>query len=385
MYELATPDEYINWLYSQIFYIVIFFLSMATILRISFSSDSKLVQQQTKFVVPTYILGIIIIVFFGVRTYFNAYVVDTFMYDWTWQHIVTEQDVESFVNPNEKLFGYIQLILFNLGFHKFEHFLTFVALIYVGGYLFACQRLMKRNIWIAFIFCISSFSFYSYGVNGIRNGMACSIVLMAIILISGSKIEKLVAIALMFAAFNIHRSTLLPSVSAIVSLLFLKEPKYAIGFWFASIIVSFIGGNAMTQFFVDLGFDDRMESYSRLDDFGNLKESVNVKAGFRIDFILYSIMPIIMAWYVTVKRNFKDKMYRIIACTYILANSFWIMVIRSNQSNRFAYLSWFLYPIVIAYPLLRMNLFEDNQDRKLALILLAYAGFTIFMEFIYYG
>ena len=127
-----------------------------------------------------------------------------------------------------------------------------------------------------------------------------------------------------------------------------------------------------------------MEQYANIDEQGYVMESENEKAGFRLDFILYSIMPIIMVWYVTIKRNFKDLTYHIIATTYILANAFWIMVIRSEQSNRFAYLSWFLYPLVIAYPLLRMNIWED-QDRKTGLILLAYSGFTFFMQFIYYG
>jgi len=56
-------------------------------------------------------------------------------------------------------------------------------------------------------------------------------------------------------------------------------------------------------------------------------------------------------------------------------------VIRAAFSNRFAYLSWFIYPLVIAYPLLRMNIWED-QDRKTAQILLAYSGFTFFMHLI---
>ena len=59
------------------------------------------------------------------------------------------------------------------------------------------------------------------------------------------------------------------------------------------------------------------------------------------------------------------------------------MVIRASFSNRFAYLSWFIYPLVMAYPLLRMNLWED-QDRKTSLILFAYSGFLFFMFFIYY-
>ena len=54
------------------------------------------------------------------------------------------------------------------------------------------------------------------------------------------------------------------------------------------------------------------------------------------------------------------------------------MVIRSSYSNRFAYLSWFIYPIVIAYPLINLPVWED-QDRKTGLILLAYVSFTVFM------
>ena len=187
-----------------------------------------------------------------------------------------------------------------------------------------------------------------------------------------------------FVAYNIHHSTALPSACAIVALLWRIRPKQAIYFWIASIFISLIAGNLVTEFFVSLGFDDRMEGYANLDEFGEVMESANPKAGFRVDFILYSIAPIVMAWYVTVKRHFNDKVYNIIATTYILANAFWVIVIRSEQSNRFAYLSWFIYPLVIAYPLLRMNIWKD-QDRKTAIILMAYASFTAFMTFVYYA
>lgn len=100
--------------------------------------------------------------------------------------------------------------------------------------------------------------------------------------------------------------------------------------------------------------------------------------GFRLDFLLYSAVPVIMVWYLTIKRNFNDFTYNIIANTYILANSFWIIVIRAAYTNRFAYLSWFLYPIVIVYPLVRMKVWE-NQNQKVAWILMAYVGFTVTM------
>ena len=72
------------------------------------------------------------------------------------------------------------------------------------------------------------------------------------------------------------------------------------------------------------------------------------------------------------------RVFNVLANTYLLCNSFWVMMIRANFSNRFAYLSWFLYPIVLAYAVIRLHLWKD-QDRKAGLILLAHALFTIVM------
>ena len=106
-------------------------------------------------------------------------------------------------------------------------------------------------------------------------------------------------------------------------------------------------------------------------------------SGFRFDFLFYSAFPVWMIWYVTQRRKFNNPEYSVYANTYLLCNAFWILVIRASFSNRFAYLSWFLYPLVIAYPLMRMNLWKD-QDRKTAIIFFFYTGFTFFMFFVYY-
>ena len=107
------------------------------------------------------------------------------------------------------------------------------------------------------------------------------------------------------------------------------------------------------------------------------------RTGFRWDFLLYSAAPVVMAWYVCIKRNLQDNWYNVICTTYCLCNAFWVMVIRSAFSNRFAYLSWFLYPIVIAYPLVNMPL-QEAQDRLTGWILLAYGGFSAFMWFFFW-
>ena len=232
------------------------------------------------------------------------------------------------------------------------------------------------------LFFFTAFSTYSYGTNGIRNGMACSIVLVAMcLLIQESQFKKLLSFILMFLALGIHRSTMLPSAAAIATVYVVKDTKWAFRFWLISIALSLTLGPLVEQVFVALGFDDRMSTYGQYDT--ERQAEVLSHTGFRWDFLLYSAAPVAMIWYVTLYRRFTDIGFTMFANSYLLCNAFWIIVIRASFSNRFAYLSWFIYPVVISYPLMRMNLWKD-QDRKTAIILFLYSAFLFFMYFIYY-
>lgn len=264
-----------------------------------------------------------------------------------------------------------------MGFNYHEFFL-FVAIIYTMSMLISAKIVTRRNLLMCMMFMLTSFSYFSFGTNGIRNGMSCSLVMIAICLLARDDKKKFLAILLMILAMGVHRSSMLPIVACFTSIYFIKDTKIALRFWLLSIVISLVAGPVVQQFFAALGFDDRLTNYTTStggDEFTRL--------GFRWDFLLYSAFPVVLIWYVTIRRKFDDRTYNIIAITYLLCNAFWIMVIRAAFSNRFAYLSWFIYPLVIAYPLLRMNLWED-QDRKSALILFAYSGFLFFMFFIYY-
>ena len=206
---------------------------------------------------------------------------------------------------------------------------------------------------------------------------------------------------ILLLAFGIHRSIALPIAAFLVASYVIKSPKIAIYFWIASIGLSLVAGGTMVNFFAGLGFDDRMSSYSQMSEETAREFS---HTGFRWDFLLYSAMPIWLTWYVIQKAEKERTLYgetteemetgvlgagriadahsmrvfNILATTYILANSFWVMVISAAFSNRFAYLSWFLYPVVLAYGVIRLHIWED-QDKKAGLILLGHAGFTLIM------
>lgn len=263
-----------------------------------------------------------------------------------------------------------------LGFNIHEFFVL-DDLLYFSGMLICSAILMRKNLWLAMLFFFTAFQTYSFGTNGLRNGLSCSLVLVAMSLLA-TRTKQYVAAILMLMALFIHRSSMLPTSMAVLSLFYIKDTKSVLRLWYASIVLSLFAGPLFEQFFASLGFDDRMSSYTASSGSNDILYS-----GFRWDFLFYSAFPVWMIWYVTQYRKFRSPEYSIFANTYLLCNAFWILVIRASFSNRFAYLSWFLYPVVIAFPLMRMNLWKD-QDRKTAIIFFFYTGFTFFMFFVYY-
>lgn len=365
--------------YGTIFYNTVLVLCLFTAFRLTSSSGNSLLYSKPSLPVPTIILTVIIILFMGLRPN-ESYFGDTFSYTHTFNLMQNGYATPSARSGGEWLWARI-MFAFATGSGDVHAFFLFTDLLYYGLMLLCCWRLFPNNTWLAMLFFIGSFSTYSYGVNGIRNGAACSIVLVAIAMAAGgTKPERYAGLLLSLLAISIHRSTALPIAALWAAVFVIRHPKQAIYFWVAAIFLSLLLGNRVGNFFAGLGFDDRMTSYFQGQNDAQDMAQFS-RTGFRWDFLLYSAMPVLFTWYLTVKRNFTDRAFNIIAVTYILANAFWILVIRAAFSNRFAYLSWFMYPLVIVYPLLRFNIWPD-QDRKTALILLLFYSFTYLMYLI---
>ena len=255
-----------------------------------------------------------------------------------------------------------------------------VYAIYVFSALACVKILMPNKTMLGMVFVWTSLMYYSFSINGIRNGMACHLLLIGFAFILKGRTLFWPGAGLCLLAFGTHRSTMLPIAAFVVGRFLLKDARYAVYFWLLSIPVSLVAGGAVTSFFSGLGFDDRMAGYANPEaDTSGFSHS-----GFRWDFLFYSMWPVVMTWVNCVKRKCTDNWYRVLSITYCLSNAFWVMVIRASFSNRFAYLSWFIYPIIIAYPLVNIDTWED-QDRKTGYVLLAYAGFTFLMSTVYWG
>lgn len=317
----------------------------------------------------------LLIVFLGLRPISGRYFGDTVNYAQVYERI---QDGIVFVESSSDWL-FMRLMELCAPVMDVSGFFLIVEIGYIGCMLLACKRLIPNNLWVAVLFSFAAFSFYSYGINGIRNGLACSIVLLAFSYILGSKKEKLFAAVLCFAAYNIHHSTALPILMLFISAFVVSDLRWTLSFWILSIFLSVVAGGWFDNFFASLGFDDRLSGYILNHD----NDDQFSGTGFRWDFLLYSMMPIVLGWYIVIRKKVFDRHYLMMLNTYILSNAFWILVIRASFSNRFAYLSWFIYPMILAYPLLKLPVWKE-QNRWLNWILLANIGFTYFMWIVKY-
>ena len=280
------------------------------------------------------------------------------------------------VGPQDAFFYYLQWYCAQV--MDINSFLLICEVLYIVPMVIACRRMLKNGYDIAIIFSLAAFSFFAYGTNGIRSGIATSLVLLSISFIQGKLLNKVICILIAFIAVNVHRSTALPVLCMFI-MEFCRPGKLVFYFWLLSIVLSLVAGGPISSFFAGLGFDDRLDQYINSE----ITEGLFSRTGFRWDFLLYSSMPVLLGYYLVFKRKVTDSVYDLLLGTYILSNSFWIMVIRAGYSNRFAYLSWFLYPIVLAYPLVRLKIWHKTQGQKAGIIMVGHLAFTLLMKFVF--
>jgi len=255
-------------------------------------------------------------------------------------------------------------------------FFTIVMYFYIVMMFLGCRKLDYRHGATIMLFCIGAFSFYGYSINGIRNGVACSFLILA--LAKFCKGEKLWPVILSFIAVGCHKSAALP-IACLLLTYYVKKPRFMYMIWVGSIGLSLLIGGYLSNLLTLLGFDDRLAQ--NLQSGADVVDSwgFEIEGRFRWDFLLYSFIPILLGWYVIFKRKVYNNTYLMLLGTYMYANAFWVILIRTLFSNRFAYLSWFLYPIVLAYPLLNFPVFKSQHSKKTAWILLTHFALTTFL------
>ena len=221
------------------------------------------------------------------------------------------------------------------------------------------------------------FTFWQYGVNGIRNGLGASLFILAMTYANNPKIM----ITLLFLACGCHSSIYL-MVGAAGLAWFIKDSRYYLTGWILCVGLSYAVGMRIQNIlasYIQLGEDNRFADYLTGDAL--IGEIVQTSMTFRWDFIVYSAMGVLVGYYFIFRRQFKDEFYHWIYNTYLVTNAFWVLVIRAAYSNRFAQISWFILPIVLIYPFMKQR-FWTNHEKILGYAILAFYAFTFYTNII---
>lgn len=361
-------------IYHWVFHWIMASLCLVTSLNyISSSNCTKLLTKNSS-VIP-FLIAILLTLFIGLRPVSGRYFVDMGMYAHGYRRC-NVNTVSEFFDFDSEWFFELVMRTTKATIGNINIWFLIIAAFYFLCQWWACKRLLFENVWMAMLFVFFSYQFYTFSTNGVRNGMACALMMLALSYMANKeKIGLIIGSFLFLLAMGCHRSVMIPMAAAIVSLYFIKSIKQAVFIWIGCIALSLVAGSTFLNLFINLGFDDRMSSYSALSTEGTFSHS-----GFRWDFLLYSAMPVWLAWYIE-KKGIRDSVFTFLANTYIIANSFWVLVCRVSYSNRFAYLSWFMYGLVLAYAAIRVPIWRD-QDKKAGLILFANSFFTLFMHII---
>lgn len=353
--------------YSAVFYNSIMVLTLITFLHTQVLDIKDLRNIQfIKFAGGTLLISIIL--YMGLRPISGRYFIDM----GTYNHIFQDYAQGNSVRGNKDILFH-QFTWFSAQIMTAEAYFLLCTVIYIVPLYLVSKKWFKDYWFYGFLLFVGSFSFWAYGVNGIRNGMAGSLFLLGI-----SRDKRLFQVLWLLLAINIHKTMLLPVLGFII-VQFHNNPRSFYVFWLLSIPLSLALGGVWEGIFANLVEDDRAGYFN-----AEVEEGKFASTGFRWDFLVYSSIGVVSGWYYIFKQKIKDEHYIQLYNIYLFANAFWILVIRANFSNRFAYLSWFMMAVIVVYPWAKYR-FLDDQHRKFGFVMLGYVSFTFLMYFVYYA
>ena len=260
----------------------------------------------------------------------------------------------------------------------YTSFFVCIAVIYFGAAYLGIRKLFPNHRLTAYLVFLAAFSTFSYGTNGIKAGAAASLFIWAM----GYREKLAVCVPLVLLSWGFHHSMMMV-VTGFVLTLFIKNPKYYFIGWCFCFLMAAAHVTAFAELFAGATSESGAE-YLLGDKFTVEEGVVTAKGGFRIDFILYSVMPVVVGWFAVFKKKMQlSPLYKDLLNLYLCLNGVWMLCMYANFTNRIAYLSWFLYPIVLLYPFLQEQ-WGKARYKTFGLVMLGHLGFTLFMNIIYY-
>lgn len=364
---MLTPE-----FYYPVYLLVITIYTIVLSSKYSSLPDSRLSKNASNSSASALILTIAMTLFIGLRPQHRLFV-DMSNYSKSFQ-MLRGRIFEFNPDATNRIFDNFMYYMATNGY-DIAIFFFIMAVVYFGAIYISSRKLFPSDSLYAIIIYLGAFSTFSYGTNGIKAGAAATIFLCAL----GYNKNKLICLLLLLASIGIHHSMILPVVAFAICFIY-RNPKVFIFGWFAALLLALAH---VTYFQHLLGgmTDESGAGYLTLE---GVSSAALFVTGFRFDFVLYSFFPIAIGYYAIFRHGYRSSFYNWIFCTYVLTNAVWMLCMYANFTNRIAYLSWLMLPVVMVYPFFDKQ-FVCNQYKKLNVVAWGHLGFTIMMEIVYYG
>lgn len=314
---------------------------------------------EANLITSTVLLLLIVILFIGFRNPYGSwrYYGDTYKYTLIYKNIQSNPLWQS--NKDYGFYYYMKLLANQL---NIQSFYMVTASLYVLPVYYAFHKWFKKYAFFAVVLLVTSISFWPFGINGMRNGLATSFFIFALTF----RKNRVIMYAIIALSITFHTSLLLPTLALVITE-FYKNTKLLLKFWLGSVFLSFLFGRTIMNK-LNLLVSSSIGQLDGRGDFSGVDISLFATSTYRIDFVLYSALVIGIGYYFTYKTEFKNKFFSRIFNIYIISNTVWMYFIYFPYTNRIAYLSWFLIPILVVYPIIYTPSLK-NQSYFMAAVL----------------
>ena len=248
-------------------------------------------------------------------------------------------------------------------------FFLLISFIYtLCYYKFSMHFFGRKYSGYFILMAFGCLGFTGYGVNTIRSGIAVGFLLLSL------TFEKRIFYRVLFALLSMmfHLSMVLP-IGAYLLVKSLKKDKFVYFLWLFCFMLSILNTDLTSIVEVFMTVDERVDKYINMGD-------EMYKKGYRVDFLIYSLIPIIISYYYKKKRYIKFQLFRELYLTYIVVNAFWLLVIRMAFTNRIAYLSWMIIPFIVLYPIISNQEVIKKPQRVVLRVMTLFIGVNLLLS-----
>lgn len=251
------------------------------------------------------------------------------------------------------------------------------ACIYVFANFYFLRKSTPDRYVLMVLLCFLSLGFTNHYYNVLRSGLCISFLLIAF----SKNQSKIKSVIFSLLAVSFHSSGLLVIAGYLVTHIF-KKTKFLYLFWIIMLVALLVGiFDSFTQYIELFSSmeDERFNRYLSGNDRG-------YNTGLRLDFITYSLFPIVVGGYYIFKRNYKDEYYIHIYNTYLFCNACWLIFSKMPSNDRIAYLSWVFIPFLLLYPILNStqnaNVVIRNKKILMFVLISVIVGVNLFLKYI---